>query len=157
MGKQKKESLNSKIERFADKRLSALFAVNQRAKRRFINKLQGRKWRRRMEMLIYAIPNLIITVVAVLSFGLTLGWDKLIQFPYILLWLFLLQFGGFAFLMKWDEPIEEEKDRQQLTDDIVEKVSNNMSIPLNKISEANQKLTQEIQELIKRIDERWPK
>lgn len=97
---------------------------------------------RRVKMIFYLIPNLIITIVAILSLGLDLGWSKLVEFPYLLIWIYLIMFGFYAFWIKWGEPKEDEIERQELIDEIAKKVSNSSGI---------QGLTSSINELISEI------
>lgn len=129
-----------------DKRISAFDAFIRRRRRRFFNKLSGNKilWKR-FRMLIYAIPNLIITAIVILAFGFQLGWDKLIQFPYELIWLYLIWFGGITILLKLNEPIEEEKERKELIEDITKKVSESNDISFKPLNDSIQQLILEIQ------------
>jgi hypothetical protein len=106
---------------------------------KYLNKLFIHKTnRRRVAMIYFTILNVAIAAVSILSFGYQMGWEKLTEFPFILLWMVLFVFGFFAFWLRWDEIKEEEIEKKQS-------------------EEAVKELTKSINDLVKRIDERWPK
>lgn len=74
-------------------------------------------------MIFYLLPNLVIAIIALLSFGFQLGWDKFKQYPYILIPLYLFITAIGALWIKWDEPKENEDERKQFVEDIKKAVS----------------------------------
>lgn len=102
--------------------------------------------RKRVAMIFYLIPNLIIAIIAILSFGFQLGWDKMITFPYELMWLYLIWFGIFLLWIKWNEPKEEEEERQKLIKDISDEVSQSIIKTQAQLIENIQKLVNEIRQ-----------
>ena len=74
-------------------------------------------------MIFYLLPNLVIAIIALLSFGFQLGWDKFKQYPYILIPLYLFITALGALWIKWDEPKENEDERKQFVEDIKKAVS----------------------------------
>ena len=79
----------------------------------FVEPFENRHiWRRRFEMLIFTILNALLAVISIISLGATEGWQKLTQFPYMALWIYLIVFAFFAFDLMWNRAKEdiEEKD-----------------------------------------------
>ena len=67
---------------------------------------------RRFEMLILTLLNALLAAVSIISLGYSEGWRKLIQFPLIGLWIYLLVVGFFAFEILWNRTKVETEEKE---------------------------------------------
>jgi Na+/melibiose symporter-like transporter len=79
-----------------------------------------------MDMLIFTALNALLTLISIIGLGSTEGWDKLKQFPYMALWIYLIFFAFWAFLSMWHrtkEDAEEKEETNRKLKNIEDKVS----------------------------------
>ena len=62
-------------------------------------------------MLVYALPNLILAVIAVLALGIDLGWATLLELPFNLLLAYLVVTTVIVTILRWHEIGKEGRER----------------------------------------------
>jgi len=103
----------------------------------WLNKIFSKRVPQRVfTMLVFTILNIAVTLIAVFSLGYQLGWQKLTEFPFTVLWLYVFVFGLMAIALGWGEIKEDEREKQKTLDTLTE-------------------LTKAINDLIKKIDEKF--
>lgn len=91
----------------------------------------GKLARRRTYMVMNAIPNLILVLFTLLSFASEIGWQKLLDFPYYILLVWLLYFGAISAWLRWDEPKEQDDERKDFIIELKKAIQEAVE-PMNK-------------------------
>ena len=81
--------------------------------------MQYKLTRKRQLMLIYALPNFLLSVFAVGLAVHEFGWNSILSFPYVLLLVWLVYSGVIAFYLRWHEA-GEKSDSEKIIDKIQE-------------------------------------
>jgi len=95
-----------------DKTISAKMPDARSLDRSIVNMLDDKVIQRRFEMLILTLLNALLAAVSIISLGYSEGWRKLIQFPLIGLWIYLLVVGFFAFEILWNRTKVETEEKE---------------------------------------------
>ena len=84
--------------------------------------MQNNISQKRQLMLIYALPNFILSVFAVGLAVYEFGWESLLSFPFVILLVWLIYSGVIAFILRWQET-GEKSEAQQVIDKIQELIN----------------------------------
>ena len=95
-----------------DKTISVKMPDARSLDRSIVNMLDDKVIQRRFEMLILTLLNALLAAVSIISLGYSEGWRKLIQFPLMGLWIYLLVVGFFAFEILWNRTKVETEEKE---------------------------------------------